>query len=126
MFLGITILACSIVLFFITGSIFTVTCSEEIHYGIPIVISLRHYDPSYLLFNYVCLNSVINQIYSNWTILAVGDALTNSDADIILNYLSVLPKNKYIFKNLPLHSSEKYIYKTRTPLKCGPPPHGYW
>ena len=119
-----TVLASSIILAFIPGLFFVE--SEEINFGISIVISIRHNDPLYLLFKYVCLNSVINQAYLNWTILAVGDALTNSDVEIILNYLSVLPKHKYIFKNLPLHLSERYIYKTRKPLQCGPPPHGYW
>ena len=90
---------------------------QDIHFGIVVAVSKRTNDSDFLIFSNT-LESVINQTFSGWTLIVVGDGLNFLNKKIVLNCLSRLPIAKWIFQNLPYEETEDYIYQYRKPLMC--------
>jgi hypothetical protein len=98
----------------------TGTPNPNPHFGICISTYQRPYDLDFLLLHNTSLASVMAQSYSHWTIILVGDALTEEQESIMLGQVKRLriPPEKIIYRNLDPQLSEKNIFKERAILPC--------
>ena len=93
---------------------------NEPHFGICISTYQRPYDLTFSLLHNTSLPSVLTQSYPHWTIILVGDALTEAQEEIMLQRVNQLniPPEKIIYRNLDPQYSEKNIFKERPILPC--------
>ena len=91
--------------------------NKNIHFAVLMGITHRNADPSFYLFNRT-LESVLQQTYQDYTLVLVGDVLSPSSEDIVFNHLKRAPKEKWIYQNIKLEKTERFIYKLRNPLTC--------
>lgn len=90
------------------------------HFGITMPTYQRSYDLTFSLLHNYSLPSVLSQSYPHWTIILVGDALTEHQEEIMLQRVNQLniPPEKIIYRNLDPQYSEKNIFKERNVLHC--------
>lgn len=90
------------------------------HFGICIATHQRQYDLSFSLLHNTSLPSLLGQSYPHWTLLLIGDALTDDQEEIVLRRINQLnfPPKKIVYRNLDPQYSEKNIFKERDILPC--------
>ena len=97
----------------------TAASSDVVHFAIVIAVSERTNDPNFYLLER-SLESVMQQTYTNYTIVVVGDSLTASSEDIVLKYLTRVSNiaQNWVYRNLDYSNGEKHLYASRDPLLC--------
>jgi hypothetical protein len=97
----------------------TAASNDVVHFAIVISVSERTNDPNFYLLER-SLESVMQQTYTNYTIVVVGDSLKASSEDIVLKYLTKVSNitQNWVYRNLDYNNGEKYLYASRVPLLC--------
>ena len=96
------------------------TQAPDPHFGICVSTYQRPYDLDFLLLHNTSLPSLLRQSYPHWTLILVGDALTTTQEEIMLQKVRQLnfPPEKIVYRNLDSEFSEKNIFKERGILPC--------
>ena len=101
-----------------------------IHFGVVIPTFPRSNDQNYLLLRYTAMRFLMNQTFHNWTAVIAGDGLTTAMTSNLLASLKDIPREKYIFVNLPLNETERDMYRRgkRGYYRCKTVPRGrdFW
>ena len=88
---------------------------QPIHFAIVVPTFPRKNDRHYLLPRYTVFASIVNQTYPHWTLILVADAISENRTQQLLESVAAaqIPKDKFIFKNLPGDQAERNVYTTR-------------